>query len=492
SPVLDLPTDRPRPALQSWRGAKQPLAISAALNAQLQALARREGVTVYMLLLAAFQTLLYRYTGQRDFCVGSPVAGRHELETEGLIGLFINMLVMRARLDGDASFRQLLEQVRTTALEAYAHQDVPFEKLVEELQTDRDLSHAPLFQVMFVLHNAPPGALRLPGLSLEPIENDAGTARYDLTLELSERADTLEGWFEYNTDLFDASTVERMCEHLLTLIAAVAENPSLRLSELPILTTEERRRMLVEWNDTATAYAIHKSVHQFFEEQAARTSGRTAIIFEDAELSYGELNQRANQLAHHLSAMGVKPGDRVGIAIERSLDLMVGLLGIVKAGATYVPLDPSYPRERLAFMLADAGVTALLTQRRLLGQLPEQDARVICIDADWSAIAQQPETNPLIQLAPESVAYIIYTSGSTGKPKGVMVTHANLSNFLSGMDQRLLDQESEPGTWLAVTSISFDISVLELFWTLARGFTVVIAPEIDRASLERREQKPGS
>ncbi|HEY0079202.1 MAG TPA: amino acid adenylation domain-containing protein [Pyrinomonadaceae bacterium] len=494
-PVLELPTDRPRPAVQSSHGARQTVSIPPRLEEKLRSLAQREGVTLYMLLLAAFQTLLHRYTGEEDIIVGSPVAGRQEIETENLIGLFINMVVMRAQVNAHQSFRELLEQVRRTALEAYAHQDVPFERLVDELHPERDLSHSPIFQVMFVLHNAVRKAFELPGLIMEPLEGAGSTARYDLTLELSERDAGLEGWFEYNTDIFDAETIERMGDHLLTLLEAVATQPEQQLDLLPLLTERERRRMLVEWNDTGRDYARDKAIHEFFEQQAARTPERTALVFEESEISYGNLNRRANQLAHHLLALGVGRGTRIGIFVERSIEMMVGLLGVLKAGGAYVPLDPAYPHERLAFMLNDADVSALLTQERLLGQLPSNQTQIVRIDTDWHTIAQQRDTNPNIQVEPEHLAYVIYTSGSTGKPKGVCVAHKNVSNFFSAMDERIgvssgteqttsaasLPDSSSIPTWLALTSISFDISVLELFWSLARGFQLIIQPERDSA-----------
>ncbi|HEX5708787.1 MAG TPA: amino acid adenylation domain-containing protein, partial [Pyrinomonadaceae bacterium] len=437
SPVLELPTDRPRPAIQSWDGAKQRVVITAALNERLKKLAQREGVTLYMLMLAAFQTLLYRYTRQTDINVGSPIAGRNQLETEGLIGLFINVLIMRAELDGEMSFRELLHRVRQTALEAYARQDLPFEKLVDELQPGRDLSHTPLFQVMFVLQNAPQETPELPGLSLSILDTDNGTSRFDLTLELTERGPELEGFFEYKTELFDASTIARLGEHLLTLLEGIAAEPSQTLSELPLLSADERELILHQWNDTAAAYPADKCVHQLFEEQAARTPDSTAVIFEETQLSYAELNRRANCLAHHLRTLGVEPGARVGICVERSAEMVVGLLGILKAGAAYVPLDPSYPRERLAFMIEDARLSVLLTQESLLDELPPHDTHVLCLDADRSDIARQSEANPLAGATADSLAYVIYTSGSTGRPKGVMVAHRNVANFFAAMDDRV-------------------------------------------------------
>ena len=470
--VLELPTDRPRPAVQTFRGARYPLALPATLTEELKTLSRREEATLFVTLLTAFKVLLHHYTGQTDIIIGSPIASRTQREVQGLIGLFVNMLVLRSDLAGNPSFRTLLARVREDCLDAYAHQDIPFEKLVEVLQPERDVSRNPLFQVMFALQNAPMPKLELSGLALRLLEIDSGTAQLDLTLNLEERSGTLCGWFEYNTDLFDRATIGRMAEHFQILLAGLVAAPDTPIAHLPLLSVAERQQLLVAWNATAAPYPQQACMHELVAIQVARTPEACALVAADGYLTYHELDQRANQLAYHLRALGVGPEVRVGVGLPRSTALVVGLLGILKAGGAYVPLDPSYPAERLAFMLHDSQASVLLTTAgsgfppTVAGQ-----TRVVDLVADWPHIAQQPTTPPASGVTPDNLAYVIYTSGSTGRPKGVMVTHRNVVNFCTGMDERL---GTEPGVWLAVTSISFDISVLEMLWTLARGFQVVI------------------
>ncbi len=486
SSVLELPTDRPRPAVQTFQGARQRLVLPQPLTEALKDLSQEEGVTLFMTLLTAFKTLLYRYTGQEDILVGSPIANRDQFETEGLIGFFVNNLVLHTNLSGNPSFREFLGHVRKVCLDAYAHQDLPFEKLVEALQLERDLSHNPLFQVMFVLQNAPMPTLELSGLTVSLLEVESGTAQFDLTLSLEEQPEGLRGWFVYNTDLFNADTIARMAGHFQTLLEAIVANPQQPVSELPLLTAAERHQLLVELNDTQAEYRQDKCIHQLFETQVERTPEAVAVVFEDKQLNYRELNARANQLAHHLQKLGVRPGVLVGICVERSLEMVVGMLGILKAGGAYVPLDPTYPQERLAFMLEDSQVSVLLTQQQLVGILPQHGAHVVCLDTDWEAIAQESQKNPDSSVTANHLAYVIYTSGSTGKPKGVMVGHCNVVNFFTGMDDTI--GGDPPGVWLAVTSISFDISVLELFWTLTRGFQVVVQREHEGAQLSVEPQ----
>jgi aspartate racemase len=372
-PVLELPTDRPRPTVQTFRGATQFLALPEPLSQKLKSLSQRSGVTLFMTLLAAFQTLLYRYTGQEDICIGSPIANRNRSETEGLIGFFVNTLVLRTDLSENPSFQELLGRVREVTLGGYAHQDLPFEQLVEALQPKRNLSHHPLFQVMFALENTPISPLELPGLSLSSLNIDSSTAKFDLTMSMEDTEQGLMGSLEYNTDLFHAATISRMLEHFQTLLEGIVANPEQRLLDLPLLTQPERQQLLVEWNDTQVDYPKHLCIHQLFEAQAEQTPDAVAVVFEDQQLTYGELNRRANQLAHHLRSLNVGPDSLVGICVERSLEMIVGLLGILKAGGAYVPLDPSYPQERLAFMLKDAQVPILLTQQRLVCRLPKQE-----------------------------------------------------------------------------------------------------------------------
>jgi natural product biosynthesis luciferase-like monooxygenase protein len=472
---LKLQPDRPRPAVQTFRGARYPLALSATLTEALKTLSQREEATLFVTLLAAFKVLLHRYTGQTDIIIGSPIASRTEREVQGLIGLFVNMLVVRSDLAGNPPFRALLARVREDCLDAYAHQDVPFEKLVEVLQPERDVSRNPLFQVMFALQNTPLPKLELPGLALRLLEIDSGTAQLDLTLNLEERSTGLCGWFEYNTDLFDRATLGRMAAHFQILLAGIVAAPDTPIGQLRLLSAAERHQLLVTWNATAAPYPQQACMHELVAAQVARTPEACALVASDGCLTYRELDQRANQLAHHLRALGVGPEVRVGVGLPRSVSLVVGVLGILKAGGAYVPLDPSYPAERLAFMLHDAQAPVLLTERSALG-VSQVTTQVVDLATDWPTIAQQPTTPFASDVTPDNLAYVIYTSGSTGKPKGVMVTHRNVVNFCAGMDECI---GAEPGVWLALTSISFDISVLELLWTLARGFQVILQRDQD-------------
>ena len=474
--VLELPTDHPRPAMQSYRGALMSGALPKPLSAALKELSRAQGATLFMTLLAAFQTLLHRYSGSDQIVVGSPIAGRQHPELEQLIGFFVNTLTMRGDLSGDPSFRTLLARTREAALGAYAHQDLPFEKLVGELHPDRSVSHAPLFQVMFVLQNAPWEAPALPGLDVAPVPLDIGVSKFDVSLFVRERDGRLEIGVEYCTDLFEAETIRRMLGHYQTLLEGVVANPDRRLSELPMLTNAERRQVLVEWNRTEVSYPRDRCLHELFEEQVERTPEAVAVVFEDKQLTYRQLNDRANQLARYLHGLGVGPDALVGICVERSLEMVVGLLGILKAGGAYVPLDPSYPSERLTFMLRDSGALMLLTDQRLRDQLAvgSPDTRPLCLDADWATIAASTTENPKRGARPENLAYVIYTSGSTGEPKGVEIRHRNLVNVLSAMAR-------EPGftqgdKLLAVTTISFDVATLELFLPLIAGGHVEVAP----------------
>ncbi|QRN95172.1 non-ribosomal peptide synthase/polyketide synthase [Archangium violaceum] len=469
--TLALPTDLPRPAVRSSRGAHHPVHLPWSLAEAIEALARREGVTPFMVLLAAFQTVLYRYSGQEDISVGSPVAGRGRPELAGLVGLFINTLVLRTRLSGQISFRELLGRVREVMGGAYAHQDVPFELLVQALQPARSQSHSPLFQVMLILQRSPQEGPELAGLESRLEDVHTGASMFDLTLSLGSGARGLEGAFEYSTDLFHASTVERLATHLRTLLEAAVAEPEQRLSALPLLPEEERRRVLVAWNETRREYAAD-CIHEQFAAQVARTPDAVAVVCGEESLSYRELARRVDALARRLRALGVGPDTVVGLCVRRSPEMVVGLLGILQAGGAYLPLDPGYPAERLAFMLQDSGARLLLTQRALAGTLPAEGVRVVSLDEADAGGAVPTATGGS---GPDNLAYVLYTSGSTGRPKGVLVQHRNVANFFAGMDERL---DTRPGgTWLAVTSISFDISVLELLWTLSRGFKVVVHGE---------------
>jgi len=472
-PILELPTDRPRPAVQSFRGTFRHVALPQELSARLKALSQQEGATLFMTLLAAFQTLLARYTGQDDIIVGSPIANRTRIETEGLIGFFVNTLVMRSDLSGNPTFRQLLEQVKDVALGAYAHQDLPFEKLVEELQPERGLSHNPLFQVMFALQNARGAALELAGLALSPVQARRVTSKFDLALFMWEEADELKVTIEYSTDLFEATTIERMLGHFQVLLEGIITDPERPLSELPLLTEAERQQLLVEWNDTHTEYSRNQTVQQLFEAQAEQTPDAVAVVYEGEQLTYAELNKRANQVAHHLRKHGVGPDVLVGIMMERSVEMVVGLLGILKAGGAYAPLDPAYPQERLAFMLRDAAVPVLLTQERLRESLLEHQAQVIRLDADWEAIAGESAENLPSAATAESLAYVMYTSGSTGQPKGVAVTHRSIVRLVKNTNYVELSSRE---VFLQFAPVSFDASTFELWGCLLNGARLVVFP----------------
>jgi amino acid adenylation domain-containing protein len=519
--LLALPTDRPRPPIQTYAGRRVPLALPAELTAALHALSRQEGATLFMTLLAAFQTLLFRYTGQAALVVGTPIANRDHPAVRELIGFFVNTLVLRGDLSGNPSFRELLGRVRSTALAAYEHQELPFERLVAELQPTRDLSRSPLFQVMFVLQNVPAPGLRLPELMVKPLELEPGTTKFDLTLSLGEGAAGLTGWLAYNTALFEEDTVRRMAGHFITLLRGVVANPECRLADLPLLTGAERQQLLVEWNATAAAYP-ERCIHELCEEQADRTPDAVAVECAGQTLSYAELDRRANQVAHYLGKLGVGPETLVGLCVERSCEAIVGLLGILKAGGAYLPLDPAYPAARLAFMLADAQAPVLLTQERLLadgrwlmadGRWPMADSReltpdnreltldnceltpdlrIVRLDADWPAIAQEPTSKAVSAVGPDNLAYVIYTSGSTGTPKGVALAHRGLSNLVNAqLSAFAIDASARV---LQFASLSFDAAASEIFTALVSGATLVLARQEELAAPERlvallREQR---
>ncbi len=471
-PILQLPTDHPRPTVRTYAGKTLSFVLPKSLAEELKTLSKQQDVTLFMTLLAAFKILLYRYTGQTDILVGSPIANRNRTEIENLIGFFVNTLVLRSNLAGNPSFCDLLKQVRSVALGAYAHQDLPFEKLVEEIQPERNLSHNPLFQVMFVLQNAAMRKLELPGLKVESLENNGITAKFDLTLVIEYVEQGLIANFEYNTDLFDEITISRLATNFEVLLTEIVANPQQHLGELPLLTTTEEQQLL-KWSKGKTIEQPELFLHQLFEVQVERTPNTVAVVFEDQKLTYCELNAKANQLAHHLRLLGVKPEVLVGICIERSLDMVIGLLAILKAGGAYIPLDPSYPKERLKFILEDTQAPVLLAQASILEAIPQHEAQVICLDHDYEMIAQQSQENLCALTTTDNLAYIIYTSGSTGKPKGVQIPHSALSNFLYSMKQ-------EPGLTsddilLAVTTYSFDIAALELFLPIIVGARLVVA-----------------
>ncbi|HEV7514956.1 MAG TPA: condensation domain-containing protein, partial [Thermoanaerobaculia bacterium] len=485
--VLELPTDRPRPAVRSGSGGEVPVALPARLAAAVGTLGRQHGATLFMVLLAGWDALLSRYSGQQDLLVGSPIANRTRLEVEGLIGFFINTLVLRGELAGASTFGELLGRVRAATLGAFAHQDLPFERLIEELAPERDASRTPLFQVVFALQNAPRVEFALPGLVLAARPSEVGTAKFDLTLTLGESAGGLAGELRYSRDLFDPPTLERLAGHLGVLLEAVVADPTLPLAALPLLTPAEAHQLAVEWNDERVAYPAGDFVHQSIAARAARTPDAVAVLGEGA-LTYGELVSRAERLARHLRHRGVGPEGLVGISAERSAEMVVGLLGILGAGGAYLPLDASYPRERLAFMLADAGVRVLLTQRALvasLATLPTSPVEVVVLDepAGWRGAASG---DLRVGLAADHPAYVIYTSGSTGQPKGVVITHRSLANRLGFHAATDL---AGGARLLQKTSISFDVSLLEIFGPLLAGGCMVLCrpgEERDVPALARR------
>jgi len=472
APVLDFPFDRPRPPLRRGCGAGQTLSVSKKLLEDLRALSRREGVTLYMTLLAAFQTLLGRYAGLEEVVVGSPQAGRDRVETEPLIGYFVNMLVLRTDLRGDPTFRELLRRVREVVLGAQTHPEVPFERLIDEVGLDRSLRYNPVFQVMFAFQNAPHSVAAPPGLTASPVNVRSGAAVFDLTLEVTERQDGLEASLGYHTDLFDEATATRMVEHFQRLLEGIVEDSGRPLSRLPLSSEDERRRLLVEWNDTAAEFPGEKCVHQLFEEQARRAPGAVAVLFGEERLTYRDLNRRANRLGRHLRRLGVRSGDIVGLCVERSIDMTVGLLGILKAGAAYLPLDPALPRERLSLLLEESRTAVLLTQQRLVPSLPAFGGRLVLLDVDGEAIALESEEDLDGTASAGDLAYVTYTSGSTGKPNGVEVAHRSLVNFTAfaaeafGLGPR--------DRVLQFASISFDAAAEEIYPCWHSGATLVL------------------
>ncbi|HEY0739714.1 MAG TPA: amino acid adenylation domain-containing protein, partial [Herpetosiphonaceae bacterium] len=475
-PTLELPTDYPRPPVQTFRGAAQSFVVPRDLTEALKELSRQEGVTLFMTLLAGFNVLMARYSGQDDILVGSPIAGRQRVETENMIGFFANTLVLRTKLGGNPTFRDVLKSVRETMQGAHAHQDVPFEQLVEILHPERDMSRNPLFQVMFVLQNTPPAALSLPGITISAIALQSSTAKFDIWLSMEERGDELFANVEYNTDLFEAATITRMQGHFLTLLAAAVADAAAPILQLPLLTEAERRQ-LDAWNATAVDYPTDRNIVQLFEAQAATQPERTALVFEGQTLSYAELNRRANQLAHHLRGLGVGPEMLVGVCAERSLELVIALLGVLKAGGAYVPLDPTYPLDRLQFMLGDAQPAVLLVQQKVVEELPQLFAEtrqtVIHLDSNWSQIAQSSAENPGLLTNDRNLAYMIYTSGSTGQPKGALNSHCAIRNRLLWMQGAF--QLTADDVVLQKTPFSFDVSVWEFFWPLITGSRLVVA-----------------
>ena len=473
NPVLELPADKPRPPVQTYNGARQSTSLSQSLSDGLKQLCHQQGVTLYMVLLAAFQTLLYRYSKQEDILVGSPIAGRNRIEVEWLIGFFVNTLVLRTDFSGNPSFLELLSRVQQVAIEAYAHEDLPFEKLVEEVQPQRSLAHSPFFQVMFVLQNAPKSKLELPGVILDDLNLQSKTAKFDLSLAIAETQRELVCNWQYNTDLFNGKTIELMAAHFKNLLSAIVENPQQQVSQLPLLTQLEQHQLLVEWNNTATEYPSDKSTHQLFEEQVEQTPEAVAVVFDTKQLTYRQLNNRANQLANYLRSIGVSSQDKIGICVERSIEMVVGLLAILKAGGAYVPLDPDYPKERIEYMLKDSESSIFLTQSKSFEKFSSNIGQVVLLDKLEQVIATQTQENPVNQTNPDNLAYIIYTSGSTGKPKGVAVNHSGISRLVKNTNYITF----QPSDRVAqISNASFDAATFEIWGALLNGAQLVGVP----------------
>ncbi|MGG2065340.1 non-ribosomal peptide synthase/polyketide synthase [Bacillus sp. S14(2024)] len=483
-PILQLPVDRPRPVTQTYTGDTHHVIFPNRLLSQLKDISRQEGSTLFMTLMAAYQSFLARYTGQKDILVGSPIANRNHKGVEGLIGFFVNTLVYRSDLSGTPTFREILNQTKKKALKAYEYQDIPFEKVVEAVQPERSMSHSPIFQTMFTLQNIKQERLDLSGRSIEMVESNMSIAKFDLSLTAYEVKEGLFVAFEYNTDLFDSSTVARMAGHFENWLNEIAYHPDESYTKLSMLSDTEQKQLLEEWNDTDVVYGHECMIHELFEQQVARTPDAVAVVYEDGKLTYQELNEKSNQLAHYLQKRGIGPESLVGVCVERSPDMIIGLFGILKAGGAYVPLDPSYPENRLRYILENSQIQVLLTKEELQDWLPK-DIQAICLDRDQVMISKESNLAPVSGVTANNLAYIIYTSGSTGNPKGVMIEHHSVINRLQWMQKKY--PLSEEDTILQKTPFSFDVSVWELFWWSFVGARVCLLPpggEKDPAVIE--------
>jgi amino acid adenylation domain-containing protein len=474
-PVLELPTDRPRPLVPTYKGSFITCEIGKDLLDALKDLSRREGVSLYMTLLAAFKTLLARYAGQDQVIVGTPIANRNRIDIENLIGFFVNTLVLRTHVSDNPRFHRFLKQIREVTLGAFAHQDVPFEKLVEELQPERDMSRTPLFQVMFSLQNSPMPELKLSQVTMTLLQDDSTTSAFDLTLDITERAHALDCLLEYSTELFDRSTAQRILNHFTNLLESIVANPHQHLRELPLLTADERQQILVDWNNTASEHNRETCVHRLFETQAGRTPETVAVVFGDQLVTYAELNERANRLGHYLKDRGVGPETRVGILLERSVEMAVALLAILKAGGAYVAFDPTYPAERLRYMLDDSGVALILTEQRVIANQPELGVRSILLDIEHDSIAAHDSHNVESDTHPANLVYLVYTSGSTGRPKGILIEHRSLVNAAYAFINK--HRMTERDRLLQFASLSFDVAAEEFFAAWLSGSCVVMRPE---------------
>jgi amino acid adenylation domain-containing protein len=474
--TLDLPTDRLRPAAQTFRGAIQPLALSQTLSRELAGLASAEGTTLFMVVLAAFQLLLSRWSGQRDIVVGTPTAGRTHRQIEGSVGFFLNTLALRTDLSGNPTFRELLAQVREVTLGAYAHQELPFERLVQELQPVRDPSRQLVFQVLLTMQNAPWQRLDLPGLTVSRLRAEAQTAKFDLSLYIEEMPLGLRGIIEYAADLFEASTIGRLVIHFCTLLEAIVADPNRRIAELPLMSTAECDRLVRDWNDSQAEYPAEKCVHELFSDQVRRTPAAVALICDGRHLTFALLDRLANQLAHRLRLLGVGPDTVVPLCVQRSFEMIVGILGILKAGGAYLPLDPDHPRERIAYMLTDARASIAVTQASLEQILPAHGTQLVWLASDAPVLIEPPAAAPATNTKPDDLAYVIYTSGSTGKSKGVAGTHRGLVNriFAEGRIAAFMRHD----ICCQKTSITFVDSIFEIFGPLCNGLPLVIASAV--------------
>ncbi len=468
--AIELPKDNPRPGVQNFKGRKFPISIEDQLLNKIKKLARENGCTLFMTLSAALKVLLHKYTGQQDIVIGTPIANRDKPETEHLIGLFLNMLVLRGDLAGDPNIKELLSRTKSHTLEAYENQMVPFEKLVEKIQPTRDMSYHPLFQV--ILQISPQHNLTLEGLQCRLFHFDSGTSQYDLALHLFEGSEDLHGYFEYNHTIFNQATIKRMVGHFKELLRSMVANPQVPISQLKVITDQEIE-LIDKWNDTKTDYPSVSSLIELFERQVGLSPDSIAIEFEGEKLSYSQMNERTNQVAHYLQDRGVAVEQMVGVFMERSIEMVVAIYGILKAGGAYLPIDPGYPQDRVDFIINDANLSLILTTTALFSKLPKCESELLAVDQQWELIDQYPDHNPDIDICSTDLAYVIYTSGSTGKPKGVMNEHGAICNRLMWMQERFKLQEDD--CILQKTPFSFDVSVWELFWPLLYGARLVIA-----------------
>jgi len=490
SPPLALPLDYPRPPVTTFRGDHVHFEIPAPIAEKLVTLGQDVGATPFMTLLAAFYVLLYRYSGQDDISVGTPVAGRTRAELENLIGFFINTLVLRAQIQNDQSFQDFLRQVMNTAQAVFDHQELPFERIVEEIKPQRDLSRSPLFQTLFTFQNMPAGAIEVADLTFEPVDVTTGTVKFDLTLTVGGGPEGFNGVLGYNIDLFQRASIERMARHFLALLADIVSHPQSALSQLNLLPEDERQRILEDWAPDPTPFPANRLAHQLFEEAVERFPSRPAVIQPAAgdgsqrALTYAELNARANQLAHRLMALGVGPEDVVGISMGRSPEMLIAMLGILKAGGAYLPLDPNYPAERVRFMMEDAGVRIVISDQDSVDRLPSHAQRqksddgmaydVLRITENELSDSPYPVTNPIRTASLENIAYIIYTSGTTGQPKGVLVEHRNVIRLFSSTDEWY--HFSRDDVWTLFHSCTFDFSVWEIWGALFYGAKLIVVP----------------